>query len=228
VETLRRTGAANVGGWQVPTATDGFGRAVAAAMRSRLGSGGAAYRGAADPGPVDTVYLGAFRREALEAVGGYDPRFTRNQDAELNERLRAAGYTVWLEPSMQVRYRPRDSVRTLASQYWEYGRYRRLTARIHPSSLRLRQLAAPAVVLALAGGATMSALVGSGWPVSTIASGYVGLLLVGAGLAADRPRDVPAVATALATMHLAWGVGFLVGPPRGRGRPAPSWPPSHG
>jgi GT2 family glycosyltransferase len=107
----------------------------------------------ARPGPVDTVYLGVFRRQALEAVGGYDPAFVRNQDAELNLRLRRAGYQVWFDPQLAVRYRPRGSVASLARQYREYGAYRRLTARRHPRSLAPRQLAAPAVVLGLAGAA---------------------------------------------------------------------------
>ncbi|MFP4634631.1 MAG: glycosyltransferase family 2 protein, partial [Nitriliruptoraceae bacterium] len=158
VEVLRETGAANVGGLQVPHADRGFGAAVAAAMRSPVGSGGAAYRSGARSGPVDTVYLGVFRREALEAVGGFDPAFVRNQDAELNLRLRAAGYTVWLEPELQVTYRPRGSVRGLAAQYLQYGRYRRRTAATHPRSLAPRQLAPVALVVGLAGAVGWSLL----------------------------------------------------------------------
>ena len=214
VEQLRRTGAANVGGRQVPSAEAGFARAVAAAMRSRAGAGGAAYRVGGRPGPVDTVYLGVFRRSALEAVGGYDPAFVRNQDAELNLRLRRAGYLVWFDPGLAVRYRPRGDVASLARQYREYGSYRRLTARRHPGSLAARQLAAPALVLGLAGAALTSTLARDPRPLALAGGGYLGLL-AGAGAAvADQPRSAPGVAVALATMHLAWGVGFLAGPPR--------------
>lgn len=217
VAQLRETGAANVGGRQVPVAGAGFARAAAAAMRSRVGAGGATYRVGGAPGPVDTVYLGVFRREALEAVGGYDPAFVRNQDAELNLRLRRAGYEVWFDPALAVRYRPRGSVASLARQYREYGAYRRLTARRHPGSLAPRQLAAPAVVLGLAGGVLAAVAARDPRPALVVTGAYAGLL-GGAGLAAaDEPSSAPAVAVALGTMHLSWGLGFLTGPPRPAG-----------
>jgi succinoglycan biosynthesis protein ExoA len=214
VEQLRATGAANVGGRQVPVAAGGFARCVAAAMRSRVGAGGAAYRVGGAPGPVDTVYLGVFRRQALEAVGGFDPAFVRNQDAELNLRLRRAGYQVWFDPQLAVRYRPRGSVASLARQYREYGAYRRLTARRHPRSLAPRQLAAPAVVLGLAGAASVSLLARDPRPAALVTAAYAGLLGGAAVASAEEPSEAPGIAVALGTMHLSWGVGFLGGPPR--------------
>jgi succinoglycan biosynthesis protein ExoA len=213
VDALRETGAGNVGGRQLPVGDTPFGRAVAAAMRSPLGAGGAAYRTGTTPGEVDTVYLGVFRREALEAVGGFDPRFVRNQDAELNLRLRRAGFTVWFDPTMEVAYRPRSSVRALASQYFQYGRWRRRTGREHPGSLGVRQLAAPAAVMVLAGAAGASALARDARPLAAVGGGYLAVLL-GGGVRAAGVRGGGPAALALATMHLSWGVGFLVGPPR--------------
>lgn len=214
VTALRDTRAGNVGGIQVPAAQAGFARAVAAAMRSPVGSGGAAYRSAAAAGPADTVYLGVFRREALEAVGGFDPRFVRNQDAELNLRLQAAGYEVWLEPSLRVTYRPRGDVGALARQYLQYGRWRRLTVQTHPGSLRLRQLVPAVAVLALVGAAIVSVTTRRPAPLGVVAGGYVATVTAAGIRAAPEPRVAPATALALATMHLSWGVGFLLGPPR--------------
>ncbi|MBS3941892.1 MAG: glycosyltransferase [Actinobacteria bacterium] len=214
VQTLRRTGAANVGGRQVPVAEQGFARAVAVAMVSPAGAGGATYRTGGAEGPVDTVYLGVFRRAALDAVGHYDARFTRNQDAELNVRLRAAGHEVWFDPELAVEYRPRDSVRGLASQYLQYGRWRRLTGRTHQGSLSLRQLAAPTLVLGLAVAFALSALTGW-WMVFGLAlATYAAALIVAAAPFVPAMHLVPKVALALGTMHLAWGIGFLLGPPR--------------
>jgi GT2 family glycosyltransferase len=92
-------------------------------MASTIGSGGATYRVGAQAGPADTVFLGVFRKTALERVGWYDQRFHRNEDAELNLRLTHAGYTVWFAPELQVDYRPRDDLRLLAKQYFANGRY---------------------------------------------------------------------------------------------------------
>ena len=95
VLTMCRTGAVNVGGRQVPRPGAPFEEAVAAATTSRLGTGGAAYRVGGTAGPVDTVYLGVFDRAAGDEVGWFDETLIRNQDYELNIRLRAAGGTIW-------------------------------------------------------------------------------------------------------------------------------------
>jgi succinoglycan biosynthesis protein ExoA len=210
-ELLARTGAANVGGRQVAHAERGMGRAIAAAMNSRLGHGGAAYRSGSRGGPVDTVYLGAFRADALRAVGGYDERFTTNQDAELNERIRRAGGTVWLEPDLQVTYLPRTSLRALGRQFRGYGRGRAMTARRHPGSLSRRQLAAPLLVLGLLGALTI--LPWTVVPLTLWTAGYGSVLVLGSLLeGGDARRWLPATVMALAVMHLAWGYGFLTAP----------------
>lgn len=221
VELLVQTGASVVGGRQVARAEEGFAVAVAAAMNSALGHGGARYRSGAEAGPVDTVYLGTFRRDVLEHVGGFDERFLTNQDAELNERIRRAGGTVLLDPSLEVGYFPRGDLAGLARQFRGYGRGRARTGRRHRGSLRSRQLAAPLLVLLL-GAATLIALGGAVatllgqdavWtvgPILLLASGYGALLVAGAlAAAAGRPTRAISVALALAVMHLAWGIGFL-------------------
>ncbi|TVR20990.1 MAG: glycosyltransferase family 2 protein [Nitriliruptor sp.] len=218
VEVLRATGAGNVGGRQVPTAVGGFAAAVAAAMSSPLGAGGAAYRTGQTAGPVDTVYLGVFDRAALEAVGGFDPRFLRNQDAELNLRLARSGYPVWFDPQLAVAYRPRGSVLGLARQYAQYGRYRRLTARTHPGSLRLRQLASPALVAGLATTVGWGLVRRQALLPAVAGAGYLAAVLAGTAATVRPLRRVPAAALATATMHVSWGIGFLLGPPRGSGR----------
>ena len=153
VETMSATGAVNVGGIQHAIGQTPFEGAVAAAQQSWLGTGGARYRVGGNPGPVDTVYLGVFRRDAIEAVGLFDERLMRNQDYELNIRLRKASGTIWFDPELSIAYRPRGSLRSLAKQYYEYGWWKAEVARMHPSSLRPRQL-----IAILAGGATAAAV----------------------------------------------------------------------
>ena len=74
VATLERTGAVNVGGRQRAAGSTAFERAVALATSSPLGAGDARYRIGGPEGPVDTVFLGVYRRDALEAAGGFDER----------------------------------------------------------------------------------------------------------------------------------------------------------
>lgn len=213
IRTLRATGAANVGGKQVPAAEPGFGEAVAAAMRSPAGSGGATYRSGETPGPADTVYLGVYHREALEQVGGFNEAMIRNQDYELNERLRRAGYVVYFDPELEVRYRPRGTVAGLARQYVAYGRWRRVTLRLHPGSLRLRQLAAPALVVGLLFASVWSLVALSWLPVVAVVGSYLLVVLLAAGVVGSSPASVVQIGVALVVMHISWGVGFLLGPP---------------
>jgi len=98
VEILNATGAVNVGGVMAAVGTTPFEKAVAGAMRSPLGVGASRFHTGGEAGEVDTVYLGAFRREALLAIGGFDERFTRAQDWELNFRLRENGGIVYFDP----------------------------------------------------------------------------------------------------------------------------------
>ena len=152
VTTLRRTGASNVGGMQVPVGTTPFELAVAAATSSWMGTGGASYRTGGAEAEVDTVYLGVFDRAAIEAVGLFDERLIRNQDYELNIRLRKAGGTVVFDPELWVGYTPRGSGKALATQYFEYGQWKAEVLRLHPDSLKVRQLIPPVVVLGVIAG----------------------------------------------------------------------------
>ncbi|RNI23303.1 glycosyltransferase family 2 protein [Flexivirga caeni] len=208
LRTLEDTGAANVGGIMDAEGTTDFERAVAVAMKSKLGVGGAKFKLGGAAGPAETVYLGVFRRSWLDRVGGYDARFTRAQDWEMNFRICAAGGLVWFTPDLTVTYRPRGSVRALARQYRQYGQWRRVVARRHPGSISARYLAPPAAVAAIAVG-TVGGFV---WrPLWVIPAGYAGAVTIGGlAISAGSPPAVrlrvPAV---LATMHLTWGFGFL-------------------
>ncbi|MFI0417953.1 glycosyltransferase family 2 protein [Spongiactinospora sp. 9N601] len=213
VETLEATGADNVGGVMAAEGETPFEHAVARAMTSKLGVGGARFHTGGEPGPADTVYLGVFRREALDRVGGYDEHFQRAQDWEMNHRIRESGGLVWFQPRMQVSYRPRPNVRALARQYFHYGRWRRVVARTHQGTINLRYLAPPAAVLAILAGLVAAPFF---WPALLVPACYLaaivgGALLTGGGLPAGALARLPLV---YATMHLAWGWGFITSPPR--------------
>lgn len=218
VGLLEETGAANVGGLMAAEGVTTFERAVAAAMTSRLGVGSARFHTGGRPGPADTVYLGVFRREWLDRMGGYDPRFVRAQDWELNHRIRAAGGLVWFDPRLRVAYRPRPTLRRLARQYTDYGRWRRVVARTHTGTISGRYLAAPAALVGVVGGAVAGFVSPVAW---LVPAGYFTLTTVG-GLAvrADLTfRERLWLPLILPTMHLAWGWGFLTSRVRIEGAP---------
>ena len=221
VETLERTGADNVGGIMGADGVTPFERAVAAAMTSVFGVGAASFHVGGDEGPAATVYLGAFRRSTLEAVGGYDESFVRAQDWEMNHRIRGRGGLIWFTPRMHVTYRPRSSVRSLGRQYLHYGRWRREVMRRHPETARtpaaLRYFAPPIVTVAVLLGLAQSMLgplVGwAPWGLVLPAAYLLGVVAVAPIVARGARADVlPRVPLVLATMHLAWGWGFLTSP----------------
>lgn len=223
VATLSRTGADNVGGIMSAVGVTDFEQAVAAAMTSKLGVGAAAFHVGGGEGPAETVYLGSFRRSALERVGGYDETFLRAQDWEMNHRIRDTGGVVWFNPAMVVTYRPRPDLPALAKQYFHYGRWRREVMRRHPETVQgmsaARYFAPPAMVVLVGAGkiAGLAGLVGGprvlrwGWlaPAGYLALITGGALVIGRELPARARAMLPAV---LATMHGSWGVGFLASP----------------
>ncbi len=210
VRILNETGAVNVGGVMAAEGVTPFERAVARAMRSPIGVGGSRFHTGGSAGSVDTVYLGVFRRSALIDVGGYDPRFTRAQDWELNYRLRKAGGKVWFDPKLQVTYRPRSSMRSLAKQYFEYGKWRAAVTRYHKGTANLRYLAAPINLVAQVLAVILSLTI-SPWflilPFGYLISIKVASLGIGRNWS-ERIR-LPIV---LIIMHFCWGFGFITSP----------------
>ena len=206
VAQLEKTGAVNVGGIMAAEGETPFENAVARAMRSPLGVGAAKFHTGGSEGETDTVYLGVFKREALEAIGGFDEHFTRAQDWELNYRLRKNGGKIYFDPRLTVTYRPRRSLVALSKQYFEYGRWRRVVARTHKGTINARYLAPPFTVVG-----TISSLI-LGWlnPLLFIPAAVYGSFLILASLVVGKSMQerfyLPAI---LFTMHMSWGIGFI-------------------
>jgi succinoglycan biosynthesis protein ExoA len=198
VQLLEETGAANVGGIMAAQGVTPFEEAVAAAMRSPLGVGSARFHTGGQAGPADTVYLGVFRKSALEQVHGYDERFIRAQDWELNYRIRKNG---------GVSYRPRPSIKALARQYFEYGRWRRVVMRENHETINLRYLAPPAAFLGSVVGLIGGVLL---FPVLLALPLIYLVFLIAASLSIKVPvRARVRLPAVLLMMQMSWGWGFL-------------------
>jgi glycosyltransferase involved in cell wall biosynthesis len=206
VETLEKTGAVNVGGVMAAEGITKFEKAVAKAMRSPLGVGASRFHTGGASGPVDTVYLGVFQREALLAVGGFDERFTRAQDWELNFRLRSNGGVVYFDPRLQVTYRPRPNLFALAKQYFQYGTWRRVVSRRHKGTINLRYLAPPVALLGFIG----SLLLGLIHPLLFVpAATYLFAIVIAATTIASSLGQYLLLLLIIPTMHFSWGAGFI-------------------
>jgi succinoglycan biosynthesis protein ExoA len=224
VQRLRRGGTRWVSGLAVARGRGPVSRAVGLALGTPLGRGGSR-KWVAEAGPdreyeLDSgVFAGVWERRTLLDYGGWDERWLRNQDSEMAGRFLARGEKLILIPAMAAEYAPRDSLASLARQYFQYGEYRTRTARRHPGTMRRSHLLAPAVIV------TTAAAVIAPRPVRRLARAGLGIyfgLLAHAGIRAIRDSRQPLVGglvpAVLVAMHFGHGLGALVeaarrGPP---------------
>jgi len=214
VRYLEETGADNVGGTMRAVGTGYLAQAIAAATSSPFGVGNSPFHYSGKAQWVDTVYLGAFRREALERAGLYDETLVRNQDYELNYRIRKAGGRIFYTPEIFACYYGRDGLASLWQQYHQYGLWKARVIARHPGSARPRHLAAPLFVAGLLG-------LGALAPAVPLARALLGVELASYALAslAFSVREslrrglgfLPALPLVFLVLHLSWGSGFLRG-----------------
>jgi GT2 family glycosyltransferase len=210
VELLEKTSAMNVGGVMSPRGETLVQKAVALAMQHPLGVGDAKFHLGHYSGYVDTVYLGAFRRDVFDKIGLFDTKCRTNEDAELNLRILKAGGKIYLDKDLRVQYSPRRSLKKLSAQYFKYGKGRAYTTWKHKRLTSWRQAAPVGLVLGIL------ALLGLGiWkPVFLLGILFYFLLLSFIGLVSWPKKAIPLaqrllLGTIFFLMHITWGCGFL-------------------
>lgn len=216
VKYLQRTGADNVGGpWLTVPANDTFGaRMVAAILTSPFGVGDSKFRISAFEGYVETVPFGAFRRELFDRIGMYNEKLVRNQDNELNARIRTAGGTIYQTPALRTEYHP-------VAGFWKFLRVTFKTSQWHLFSMSEngRAMSArhliPAMFVLGMGGLLMASLFNpvALWFLIALLAVYV---LCGLGIALSRSRNYGALIVALfplacLSFHISYGLGTLAG-----------------
>jgi glycosyltransferase involved in cell wall biosynthesis len=214
VAALQTTAGDNVGGRMNSVSEGWFGGAVAAATSSRFGVGGARFHYSDQEQWVDTVYLGAWRRDVFQRIGTFDEEMVRNQDDEFNYRLRAARGKILLSPRIQSQYYNRATPLALWKQYFQYGYWKVRVMQKHPRQMQLRQFIPAMFVLWLLSLAVLSAIVKGAWIVlfASLAL-YVAAAVIASVLAATRAgwRLLPLLPFSFLTIHFSYGFGFLIG-----------------
>jgi len=204
----------NVGGvWEIkPGGSSWIAGSIAVAAAHPLGVGDAGYRIGARASAVDTVPFGAFRRALVDKIGFFDESLITNEDYEFNARIRQGGGRVWLDPKIVTVYYARSTLRDLARQYWRYGFWKYRMLRRYPDTLRWRQALPPVFVASLI---VLTLLVWwplAGWFLTLELSVYIFVVLFAGLLASIRQQKIfllMGLPLSIATMHLAWGGGFL-------------------
>lgn len=205
----------NVGGrWDIqPGGKSWQARSIVAAVSSPIGVGDAKYRYSEDPGFVDTVPFGAYRRKTLEDLGGYDETLLTNEDYDLNVRIRQNGGKIYFDPAIRSVYFARPSFASLAKQYDRYGYWKVAMLEKSPKSIRLRQLAPPLFVLTLICLTVLSILQPFARSMLLLTGiFYIGALLYVSIRTAGKKDDLGLIVgmpIAVFIMHFFWGFGFL-------------------
>lgn len=205
VESLRSSGAAAVGGPMRPQGTAPFSRAVAAAYRSKLGIGPAAFHHTATPVEGDTVYLGAMARKTFIANGGMRTLPSRvAEDADFYYRLRQGGGRVLIDPTIVSIYHPRATPAALWRQFYRYGLGKADMLHVNGEFPSWRPLAPLALLVGMISTLILGLFAGVWWPLLAVAAEWLVVLIIG-----GRGRLL--TMAAIAIMHLAYGVGLLRG-----------------
>lgn len=214
VALLLRSGpkVANAGGKGVPRpyGDSPWARPISFILSHRFGVGGTACRTSKHAGFVDTVPFGTYFRATLVEIGMYDERLTRNQDHELNARLRRAGYSIAYDPTILIHYRPRADLRGLARQAYFTGMWNVYTLRLHPYTWKWRRFIPGGFVAYLAGLGLLAAT--ARVPVlALIPLGLYALLVASFSLQGAASGGAARVAATFAAYHLSFGAGTLFG-----------------
>jgi succinoglycan biosynthesis protein ExoA len=217
VARLRDGTWAGVGGIKPGVGITPAGKAIAAAMSSRFGVGNSKYHYATSEVEVDHLPFGAYSVDLLREVGGWDETLVANEDYELDYRLRQGGGRLLLDPRVVISWQCRQSVPDLYRQYVRYGKGKADVAMLHPESLSLRHVVAPALVAWL-GVAAVKAARGHPGQAALMAAPYVAGVAVATrqtrgSLAEDA--DWVHLPGAFVAMHVGWGYGFWAGLARG-------------
>lgn len=218
IEVSRRTGAANVGGyWETLAGADTpVACAIKLATTSPFGVGNSTFRTSGGvEAVVDTVPFGTFRKDLFAEVGPFDERLVRNQDIEMNLRLRAMGKKVVISPEIHLSYINRATLRGLWQQSFNNGLWNPLTVWLTGNKLRVRHFIPLAFVLGILFLSLGELFLGP--PFGLALAGYLGLYAVGSFTAAwvqnrNGPLAmVPLTMAAFLFLHVPYGLGSLWG-----------------
>lgn len=241
VAALWDTRADCVGGVIASEGDTPLGEAIALAMSSRFGVGGADFRvgpawsqrdddlwrgpsarGGGDPArglspsesasPTDTVAFGAYRREVFDRIGGFVEDIDKGEDDEFNYRLLDVGGTIMLIPDIRAGYTVRGDLRSLWRQYFGYGKAKPEVLYRHPLQARPRQFTPALFVLGFAG-ASVFALLGWKWPLKSLVRMYTLSATTASLVLAGQHgwKHLPVLPPIFVCLHASYGLGFLAG-----------------
>ncbi|WP_165247923.1 glycosyltransferase family 2 protein [Adlercreutzia sp. ZJ141] len=209
---LENTDADNVGG-VAETKSHGFiGNAIAKMLSSKFGVGNSQFRTEGESGYVDTVPFGAFRREVFEKWGGYDERLVRNQDNEMNYRIRSNGGKIYMSKDIRLTYYCRDTASGIARMAIQNGMWNVITMKLCPGSMSVRHFVPLAFVLSILALTLLGVVATVFWELLAVELVLYCLLDAAFACKASRSlREIVLIAMLFPVFHISYGLGSLLG-----------------
>ncbi len=214
IELMLERGEVCTGGTQINIGDTYWQQAIGIGMASKFGIPTAPYRYETSERYVDTVVYAAYRRDILEKVGLFEEDLHIAEDAELNWRIRQAGFKIFFSPKIVSYYYPRPNLRKLFKQFFNYGLMRVNVIKKHPDAFRWLHILPAAAVF---GGLLLAGLSFVNVLFLYILLGAIGLygagLLVGALVESRRHgwRYFAALPAVFFTLHTSFALGFIIG-----------------
>lgn len=190
--------------------------AIREVLSNRFGVGNSSFRtGVTSACEVDTVPFGCWRREVFQKYGLYDKRLVRNQDIELNKRIKRGGGHIFIIPDISCTYLARETFKALAKNNYGNGKWNILTVYYtkYFSSLSVRHFIPLAFVLSLLLPIVLMLL--------NVWFGVLSLMALGAYLMTlscvsftiwkTKRLNVFYLLMSFLTLHLSYGWGSLIG-----------------
>ncbi len=195
------------GGFLVHRGKGATGEAIACAMSTKFGVGDTEFRTEPEKKYVDSVAFAVYNRKVFEVAGYFDEQLVRDQDDEFHYRMNSMGLRILMIPELKVTYFVRNTLRGLASQYYQYGLYKPLVFRRVVSSVRPRHLVPSLFVIYMA--SLPLALLNIIWLVPLALYCLLSLFF-----SARSPLSLSArliMPFVFPVLHLGYGIGFLTG-----------------
>ncbi|HEX4823330.1 MAG TPA: glycosyltransferase family 2 protein [Candidatus Polarisedimenticolaceae bacterium] len=213
VAVMEETGESVVGGPVRMLADTPFRRALVEALYAKIAVGAVPYRTLAARTHVESLQTGSFKRAVLDRVGPFDESLAVVEDLDMNTRIRKAGFTLLLDPSIRFWYLPRPSLGALWRQITTVGLVKARILRKHPDIFKWKYVLPSVFVVAAI--VFAGALAGSRAARLAGASFFASYAAVIVAFALSKIPRAGAQAWRLLfilpTLHFGYGIGFLSG-----------------
>ena len=202
------------GGTQINVGLNYTQNLIGIIMQLPFAMASAAYRWSKKERTVDTVVYAAYKRELFDEIGYFEEGFTISEDAELNWRIRQAGYKIFFSPQIKTYYYPRNSVFKFIKQMFRYGILRVNVLKKHLDSIKIIHMIPPIfvlVLLLLIMFSFSSGLIFKFLLILLILHFSISIITSIFKLAPKKLIYLPPMPILIFLMHFSWGLGFLMG-----------------